>query len=304
MLPLQGDLENTFNQWLDWIANGRRLSKHTVRAYQTDLNDFFHFLANHLGKAIALHDLSDLKLSHFHSWLAQKAGRDVSKRSRARAVSSVRHFYTWLDKQGILHNPSIQLLRTPKLDRTLPRPLTPDAATGVMEMAIDGGDWTALRDYALFTLLYGGGLRIDEALSLNYRDLPSHDEMTVTGKGKKQRVIPVLPIVKDALEAYIKACPYGGEKDDPLFYGARGKRLNPGVAQRQMRQIRRLLNLPDTVTPHALRHSFATHILNNGANIREIQELLGHESLSTTQRYTELQTEDLRRVIELNHPRG
>lgn len=304
MLPLQADLENTFNQWMDWIANGRRLSKHTVRAYQTDLTDFFNFISGHLGHAVGLKDLSDLKLSNFHSWLAKKAAGEVSKRSRARAVSSVRHFYRWLDKQGILHNPAIQLLRTPKMDRTLPRPLSKIAAQDVMAMAADGADWVALRDYALFTLLYGGGLRIDEGLRLNHRDLPTGDEMVITGKGNKQRMIPVLPIVKEALEAYIKSCPYPLGKDDPVFYGKQGKRLNPGVAQRQMRHIRRSLNLPDTVTPHALRHSFATHILNNGANIREIQELLGHESLSTTQRYTELETEDLRRVIEASHPRG
>ncbi len=303
MLPLQPDLANSFNQWLDWIAHGRRLSKHTVRAYQTDLSDFFSFLSDHLGAEIGIKDLGDLKLSHFHSWLAKKAGKNVSKRARARAVSSVRHFFRWLDKQGIVHNPAIQLLRSPKMDRTLPRPLSPTAADAVITMAADGADWVALRDYALFTLLYGGGLRIDEALSLNQKQLPEGEDMVVTGKGQKQRVVPILPIIRDALKTYQAACPYSLDKEAPLFYGKRGKRLNAGVAQRSMRHIRRALNLPETVTPHALRHSFATHILQNGANIREIQELLGHSSLSTTQRYTELETEDLRKIIEAAHPR-
>ncbi len=304
MLPLESDLENSFHHWLDWIKNGRRLSQHTVRAYQIDVTDFFKFTAHHLGHAVALKDLSDLKLSHFHSWVAHKAGKNVSKRSRARAVSSVRHFFRWLDKQGVLHNSAVQLLRSPKLDKKLPRPLSRKAAKDVIKKASDGSDWVALRDYAFFVLLYGGGLRIDEALRLNNSDFSDRDEIIITGKGNKQRMIPILPIVRHAMENYIESCPFSMEKTDPIFYGKRGKRLNPGVAQRRMRHIRRSLLLPSTVTPHALRHSFATHILKNGANIREIQELLGHESLSTTQRYTELDVEDLRKVIKESHPRS
>ncbi len=292
-------------RWLDWIAHGKRLSKHTVRAYQTDLEDFFLFLSHHRGETITLPMLSDATLTDFRAWVAGKASDDVAARSRARSVSALRTFFKWLDREGIAHNSAISLLRSPKLDRNIPRPLTVESAEELIAASNElHDDWTGLRDQALFTLLYGAGLRIDEALRLNCDEWPTTgDAITITGKGNKQRQIVLLDIVKTAMEKYRAACPFPEDKNRPLFIGKQGKRLNQGVAQRSIRQVRALLNLPDTVTPHALRHSFATHLLVDGVNIRAIQELLGHASLSTTQRYTELNIDDLRDLIDRLHPR-
>ncbi len=211
-----------------------------------------------------------------------------------------------MDKTGVLHNSAIRLLRTPKIRKSLPRPLTETDAVRLMDDdSIFRDDWQGLRDKALFCLLYGAGLRINEAISLNNNSfIDCVDAITVTGKGNKQRMVPILPVVRQTIELYVSQCPYSKDKNSPVFYGAQGKRLNQGVAQREMRRIRTLLGLPDTVTPHALRHSFATHILRNGANIREIQELLGHASLSSTQKYTELNIEDLRDTLTKFHPRN
>lgn len=299
-------LQNIVTTWLHWIAHGKRLSKHTVRAYQGDVTTFFAFLNAHRGQTITVPLLSDCTLSDFRAWVAVRANADVSARSRAREVSSLRHFYKYLDAEGILHNADIKILRLPKLPRDIPRPLTINATKDLLETTQDvHDDWTGLRDRALFTLLYGAGLRIDEALRLNCGDWPDgKDAFTITGKGNKQRQIVILDIIAQAMALYRAACPFRESSDRPLFIGAQGKRLNQGVAQRAVRKIRALLNLPDTVTPHALRHSFATHLLLDGVNIRAIQELLGHASLSTTQRYTELHMDDLRSTISAFHPRA
>lgn len=199
-----------------------------------------------------------------------------------------------------------QAVHTPRLPRAVPRPLPRAQAAELLDTApaLASEGWIGDRDVALFTLLYGCGLRIDEALSLNGRDLPRGESLQVTGKGRKQRMVPVLPVVRKALEVYIASCPYRIGDDDPLFVGARGKRLNAGVAQRQMRRLRAALGLPETATPHALRHSFATHLLDASGDLRAIQELLGHASLSTTQRYTEVAAEHLLSVYDSAHPRA
>lgn len=299
-------LQNLVTKWLDWIAHGKRLSPHTVRAYRSDIDDFLRFINQHRGATVNVPLLADLTITDFRAWVAHKASDQITARSRARAVSSLRHFYKWLDRDGILHNAAIMTLRSPKLDRTIPRPLTVDATTSLLESTLDvHDDWTGLRDRALFTLLYGAGLRIDEALRMNCGQWPDgQDHLVITGKGNKQRQIVLLEIVHQTMNTYFTACPYAREPQRPLFIGKQGKRLNQGVAQRAIRQIRGLLNLPDTVTPHALRHSFATHLLVDGVNIRAIQELLGHASLSTTQRYTELNVEDIRDLIDRLHPRA
>lgn len=299
-------LEPLMARWLDWLAHGKRLSPHTVRAYRTDLEDFLGFITRHRGQVPNIGLLAELTLTDFRAWVAAKAQAHVHARSRARAVSSLRHFYKWLDREGLAHNPHISLLRHPKLDKNLPRPLTTHSTQELIDAADNQyTDWQGLRDRALFTLLYGAGLRIDEALRLNCKDWPLQgDTMTITGKGNKQRQIVLLPIVTDAMTRYRAACVFAESPERPLFMGKHGKRLNQGVAQRAIRQIRQLLNLPDSVTPHALRHSFATHLLVDGVNIRAIQELLGHASLSTTQRYTDLDISDLRDVIERFHPRA
>lgn len=300
-------LNNLIAQWVMILADIKRLSPHTVRAYQADVDDFLSFLNRHKGEIITLPILSDATITDFRAWIAAKAMGEVTARSRARAVSSLRNFYKWLEREGICHNPEIQVLRQPKLDRNIPRPLSVASAENLLESAPEThpDDWTGIRDRALLTLLYGGGLRIDEALRLNCSHWPrDKDHVTIRGKGNKERQVVLLDRVHAAMEAYLAACPYPVAPDRPLFMGKQGKRLNQGVVQRAIRQLRGLLNLPDTVTPHALRHSFATHLLVDGMNIREIQELLGHASLSTTQRYTELDIQDLRTLIDRLHPRG
>lgn len=300
-------LTHIIGRWLNGLAHEKKLSRHTLRAYEADILHFVSFLNGYLGKTVTIAVVADCTLTDFRAWVASKARDNVAARSRARSVSSVRNFYKFLDRDGIAHNSAIRVLRNPKLYRTIPRPLHVDGAHAVLDMSSDlhHGDWVGLRDRALFTLLYGGGLRIDEALRLNIGHWPeSGDSITITGKGNKQRQIVILDHMRATVAAYRAACPFPENSDRPLFIGTMGKRLNQGVAQRAMRTIRAALGLPDNVTPHALRHSFATHLLVDGVNIRAIQELLGHASLSTTQRYTELQLADMRKTIELFHPRG
>lgn len=267
---------------------------------------FLGFFAGHRGHPIRLRDLGDAGLTDFRAWLARRAATGASATSRARAISALRNFFGWLDRSGILHNPKIGALTTPKLPRTAPKPLPVADAAALLEAAESFVEepWIGLRDRALFTLLYGCGLRISEALALNRGDLPLRDSLKVLGKGKKERVVPVLPVVAEAVSDYEAACPYKGGKDAPLFVGAKGKRLDPAIAQKSMRSLRSQLQLPDTATPHALRHSFATHLLGAGGDLRAIQELLGHASLSTTQRYTEVETEHLLSVYNSAHPRA
>jgi integrase/recombinase XerC len=305
-LAAADDLAEMLPRWRDWLAAERRFSPHTVTAYLGDITGFLTFFAGHRGRPIRLRDLADAGLVDFRAWLARRASMGSTASSRARAISALRSFYRWLDRAGILHNPKIGALASPKLPRTAPKPLSIadsaillDAAEAVVEEP-----WIGLRDRALFTLLYGCGLRISEALALDRRCLPLGESLRVLGKGRKERVVPVLPAVAEAADAYIQACPFAGGPDSPLFLGAKGKRLDPAIGQKAMRSLRLQLQLPDTATPHALRHSFATHLLAGGGDLRAIQELLGHASLSTTQRYTEVETEQLLAVYQDAHPRA
>ena len=305
-LAAADDLAAVLPRWRDWLTIERQFSDHTVTAYLGDVTAFLGFFAGHRGHPIRLRDLAEAGLADFRAWLARKTNAGATATSRARAVSALRNFFGWLDRSGILHNPKIGALTTPKLPRTAPKPLpVADAATllDAAETFVDE-PWIGLRDRALFTLLYGCGLRISEGLALDRGALPLGESLKVLGKGRKERVVPVLPAVAEAIAVYAAACPYGGGKDAPLFVGAKGKRLDPAIAQKAMRSLRSQLQLPDTATPHALRHSFATHVLGGGGDLRAIQELLGHASLSTTQRYTEVETEQLLSVYRDAHPRA
>ena len=298
------DLARAVTDWRTWLKVEKNVSHHTLRAYTGDLSQFVTFLAGHLGKAVGINDVSSASLSDFRSWMSRQAMSGAKASSRARTLSGLKNFLSWMDKQGIAHNASIKSVRTPKQPRKLPRPLLEDQVFNVLSQSGDG-DWVSLRDKALFTLLYGCGLRIDEALSLNIAHLPRDGFLRVTGKGRKERQVPILKAVEDAIDTYRAACPYAEENARPLFVGEKnGQRLNQGVAQKAMRDLRRQLGLPETATPHALRHSFATHLLQNGANLREIQELLGHASLSTTQRYTDINAEEMLAVYRKAHPRS
>jgi integrase/recombinase XerC len=306
LLPLADDLTATIKDWENWMRGEKRLADHTAEAYLADLRGFFSFLVDYRGGRVKLGDLSGLSLTDFRAWLAYLSRESLQAASRARALAGVRRFFRWLDKTGRLHNPAIDLLRAPKTPKRLPRPVTEEQAGEILSQAGDvlSESWIGLRDEALFTLLYGAGLRISEALGLTHGQLAQGDRIVVTGKGNKQRVVPLLPIVKNALYRYLAACPYPAKNTTPVFVGARGEVLNPGVAQRQLRAVRRLLGLPDNVTPHALRHSFATHLLASGADLRSLQELLGHSSLSTTQLYTRIESVQLAETYRAAHPRA
>jgi integrase/recombinase XerC len=299
-------LARAIDEWRRWLSHEKRASGHTIDAYSRDLGAFIAFLQNHLGAQPRLGDLEGLTAVDFRAWMARRASDGLGRSSTARAMSVLRGFYRWLERNGYGANHAIRAMRSPKRPHGIPKPLTV-ADTGLLLESLDllpGEPWETQRDVALFTLLYGCGLRISEALDLNRGAAPVSDSLTVTGKGNKQRMLPVLPVVREAVRAYLTLCPRQPGADGPLFLGVRGKRLNPGVAQKRLRQLRLLLGLPDSVTPHALRHSFATHLLSGGGDPRAIQELLGHASLSTTQRYTEVDSDSLMATYRAAHPRA
>lgn len=300
------DIKDAVEDWQRWIIDERKSSVHTLSAYSRDLAAFLEFLNNHLRKPVELNDLNKLVVEDFRKFLEHRINDGISHSSIARNMSTLRNFFRFLDKTGRVSNATIKVVRSPKPETPIPKPISIEDSLDVIKAASELSDtlWISKRDVAVFTLLYGCGLRIDEALSLNNVDKPDGDVMTVTGKGNKQRIVPVLPIVCDAIKVYIDACPFSEQPDEPLFVGARGGRLNAGVVQRQMRKIRDQLGLPNTATPHALRHSFATHLLGAGGDLRTIQELLGHSSLSTTQRYTSVDAKRLLEVYTKSHPRA
>ena len=306
LLPIADDVRDVLGAWQKWLGVERRASKNTLESYQVDLISLFKFISGYRGTRVNIAVLGALTLTDFRAWLAWYAELRPEASSRARAVAGVRNFFKWLDRTGRLHNSAIDLLKTPKASRRLPRPVSETSAVDIVALAknVQQEGWIGLRDEALFTLLYGAGLRISEALGLRGEDIVGKDRITVTGKGNKQRAVPLLPIVQESITKYMKACPYPVGGKNPLFVGARGEVLNPGLAQRDLRRLRRDLNLPDTVTPHALRHSFATHLLASGADLRSLQELLGHSSLSTTQLYTKVDAGQLAQVYRAAHPRA
>lgn len=299
-------LRKTVGDWFQWLRDERRSSPHTVDAYARDLAAFLSFISEHQGEPATLAGLEGLAARDFRAWLARRASLALSRTSTARALSVVRGFFLWMEKNDRARNHAIRTVRTPKLPHAVPKPLdVADATAAVSDIgALASEPWIAARDIAVMTLLYGCGLRISEALGLLRRDAPDGDAMTVLGKGGKQRMVPVLPIVREAIASYIADCPHYLEEDGPLFVGARGGPLSARVIQRQMQKLRGWLGLPDTATPHAMRHSFATHLLAGGGDLRSIQELLGHASLSTTQRYTAVDTEKLLREYKATHPRA
>lgn len=294
--------------WCRYLQYEKQLSPHTLRAYLKDISHFVNFMHDYHNEDVSTALIADAKVRDFRAWLSQKATHDkVGNASRARSLSGVKNFLRWMDKNGIAHNAAISILQSPKLARKLPRPLHENQAFSLLDSAglLEKKDWVVQRNKALMTLLYGCGLRISEALSLNIGDIPETGQpLIVMGKGRKERIIPMLDIVHASVRHLIALCPFDNSPDQPIFRGAKGKRLNQGVAQKALRDLRGTLGLPETATPHALRHSFATHLLENGANLREIQELLGHASLSTTQRYTDVNAAELIKIYNKAHPRA
>ena len=301
-------------RFLDWLARERRASANTVEAYGRDLRDFLHFLSAHLGGEPDTAALADLRAADLRGFLARRAADGAGVSTRARQLAAVRSFLRWLARTQGLPAAPLAGLRGPRRKPPVPRALTPHQAREAASKAGEAHDPAraerpaeqAARDVALFTLLYGCGLRIAEALALDIRDAPAvvgTAALRVLGKGGKPRLVPVLPAVRAALAEYLKHRA-GAAADEPLFLGARGARLDPAVAQRTLRTYRRLAGLPEHATPHALRHSFATHLLGGGADLRAIQELLGHASLSTTQRYTAVDATALFATWRKAHPRA
>jgi integrase/recombinase XerC len=301
--------------WRDWLRSERRLSGHTLIAYEHDIAEFVAFMTKYLGAPPTLAQLGKLKPAEFRAWLADRAHQGLARTSTARAFSSVRSFFRFLDKRDLAHNASIAAIQTPKLPRSVPKALSERDMEELLEQpaaATTGHDnWIEQRDTAILLLLYGAGLRIGEALGLAKATIDSlldrgQDTLDITGKGNKTRLVPLLPAALEALAAYRDACPFMKARGprDAFFLGARGNPLDPAIVQKRVRDLRRQLGLAESVTPHALRHSFATHLLAAGGDLRTIQELLGHASLSTTQRYTDVDAARLSAVYRAAHPRA
>jgi integrase/recombinase XerC len=292
--------------WLSHLKSLDGRAEATITAYRADLLSFLSFLAQHSGGEGGIAPLTRLGAPDMRAWMAHERGRGLSGRSLARALSSVKSFIRWLaDREGF--DPSaVMATRTPKFTRKLPRPLSEDAAKAVIgTVELQAREpWIALRDVAVVTLLYGCGLRVGEALSLCGRDAPLGEALRIRGKGGKERVVPVIPAAREAVARYASACPFDLAAAGPLFRGARGGPLSQRLVARAMEAARMQLGLPATATPHALRHSFATHLLNAGGDLRTIQELLGHASLSTTEAYTAVDSTRLMEVYARAHPKA
>jgi len=301
------DLAGVVTRWLDWLETERRVSPHTLAAYGRDLAGFLDFLADHKGGVADLAALSRLVPADFRAFLARRAGDAIGRASNARALSTLRNFFRFLERRGLAKNAALIAVKSPKLPKPVPKALSADEAQEALDgvAGMEREAWVAKRDLAVLTLLYGAGLRIGEALGMRRGDAPvAAGTLSITGKGNKTRLVPILPAVAEAIADYIAACPLALPKDGPLFVGARGGPLHPRLIQGQMAKLRAALSLPEHATPHALRHSFATHLLAGGGDLRSIQELLGHASLSTTQRYTKVDATRLLAVYDGAHPRA
>jgi integrase/recombinase XerC len=297
--------EDLKKDWLAALAHERRASPHTLRAYGDDAARFFAFLHEHFGGAVNERALARVSPADIRAFITDRRGEGLGPRGVQRALAAIRSFFRYLAREGILENAASRAVRTPRVRRGLPRPLSEDDAVRVLDEAgANDIEWIAARDAALLTLLYGTGLRVSEALSLRRGDVPLGQSLSVLGKGRKERVVPVLPAVREAITAYASIVPFSDGPRSPLFLSRRGKPMSAREAQLLMQRLRSALGLSERATPHALRHSFATHLLQNGGDLRAVQELLGHASLSTTQTYTEIDTRKLGEIYALAHPRG
>lgn len=297
------ELSKIVERWLEWLKTQRNYSPNTVSSYLSDLNIFF----NYFSPKISLGTLRKLDIRDFRNFFSSRAKENIGKSSIAREEAAVRNFFKWMDDNDIMQNTAIFQIATPKQPKILPRALDIDTMFEVIDKSQKTQNnvepWLGIRDMAIFTLLYGCGLRISEALNLNVEDINSDSEfIKIHGKGNKDRYVPILPIVVERIEKYKASCPYRLKMGDALFLGAKGERVKPRIIQRKLQKIRMELGLPENITPHALRHSFATHLLAEGSDLRSIQELLGHASLSSTQRYTEVDLEKIKEEYKKAFP--
>lgn len=308
LISARPDLQAARENWLKMLARERRLSPETVEAYERDTRQFLQFLTGHCGGPPGIGEIADLRPADLRGFLAQRRAGGAGARTLGRGLAGVRSLLRFLERRGLVNAAGAAALRAPKQPKSLPKPLTAIDARRVVsvEGQLAKQPWIAARNAAVLTLLYGSGLRISEALGLAGTELlsPRDAVLRIAGKGGKTRLVPVLPVALRAVAEYRRLCPYDLDPQGLLFRGARGGPLNPAIVQREMAKLRSALNLPDTATPHALRHSFATHLLGRGGDLRTIQELLGHASLSTTQVYTGVDTARLLEIYESAHPRA
>nr|WP_237683978.1 tyrosine recombinase XerC [Pseudaminobacter soli] len=308
LIAAKPDLQAARESWLKMLGKERRMSPLTVDAYERDTRQFLQFLTGHCGGPVGISDIASLRPADLRAFLASRRNGGAGARTLGRGLAGVRSLLRYLERKGLVNAAGATALRAPRQPKSLPKPLTALDARRVVSVdeQLAEEPWAAARDAAVLTLLYGSGLRISEALGLPASVLLGSDEsvLRVTGKGGKTRLVPVLPVALEAVAEYRRLCPYHLDPDGLLFRGARGGPLNPAIIQRAMRKMRSALNLPDTATPHALRHSFATHLLGRGGDLRVIQELLGHSSLSTTQVYTGVDTARLLEIYDAAHPRA
>jgi len=303
------DVAAEIGRWLSHLGAEKRMSPKTLTAYERDARQFLDFLAGHLGGTPSLKQLAKLTPQDVRAFMAARRNDGLSGRSLTRVLAGARSFARFLERNGKGKVGALSAVRAPKVAKSLPKPLAVSAARRMTDPELRAGEarepWVVARDAAVLALLYGSGLRLSEALSLKRADLRTgQDAVTVTGKGNKTRMVPLLPQVTKLVADYAALCPFDLPADGPLFVGARGGPLSPRVVQLAMARLRSALGLPDTATPHALRHSFATHLLARGGDLRAIQELLGHASLSTTQIYTAVDAERLLDVYSSTHPRA
>jgi integrase/recombinase XerC len=293
------------SDWLAVLRYDRRLSPHTLRAYGDDSARFLAFLADHTGGPVTAETLAALRPADFRAFLTVRRGEGLGPRGVQRALAALRSLYRHLERAGLADSAAVKALRSPKIPHTLPRPLSEsDALRVIAEAGSEKTKWLAARNVALITLLYGAGLRISEALSLKRGMAALGQTLTIIGKGRKERMVPVIAAVREAIAAYIDCCPFDPGKNGPLFLSRKGAAMTPREAQRVMQELRSRLGLSPSATPHALRHSFATHLLQNGGDLRAVQELLGHASLSTTQKYTEVEENRVMAIYRSAHPRA
>mgnify|MGYP003123519640 CR=1 FL=1 len=292
--------------WLSHEQALKNAAKNTLTAYKIDVENFMAFMADHRDGPPGLEALTGLRKQEMRAWMAHERSGGVGGRSLARGLSAVKTFFRWLEQRHDVDASRVLATRTPKFANKLPRPLSTTAAVDMIDCIDTQAEepWIGARDAAVLTMLYGCGLRINEALDLSGSDCPLADVMHITGKGGADRIVPVLPAVKNAVNRYVKLCPFPVQNNMPLFRGLRGARLKAGLVQKAMRSARMTLGLPDTATPHALRHSFATHLMNSGGDLRTIQELLGHKYLSSTQGYTAVSNTRLMEVYNASHPKA
>ena len=297
-------LNQKINDWLETLKKIRGLSENTLISYKNDFDKFICFLNQHLSSEVTVQELKKLSKSDFRSFLSDQRNKNINSTSIARVISSLKSFFNFLVDEGEIEDSVIFTIKTPKLKKSLPRPINSELAIQTINNAveIEKIKWVGLRNKSILLLLYGCGLRISEALNLNYSDLSDREHLVIKGKGNKERIVPIMNYIKKNIDLYVENCPKQFEPNDPLFVGKRFGRLSPRIIQYALEKIRQNLSLPETATPHALRHSFATHLLESGGDLRTIQELLGHSSLSTTQKYTKVETGRLYEAYTQAHP--